>query len=134
MVRIVLNERDLEKIVVRAKDGDEKAIQFLIDKFRPLILKVARQHRVPNYEFEDVVQYGYLTLIKAIKMYKAGNNSFDEYAIKAIRNNIMDLFKRQIKIYNELPNNINNLNICLDNKLSIEDHIIAGKEMRNIYS
>ncbi|WP_461207895.1 sigma-70 family RNA polymerase sigma factor [Clostridium sp. DL1XJH146] len=132
MERLVFKGVTLEEIILRAKDGDEEAIQFILDKYRPLILKLAGKYTIPSYDFEDVVQYGYLTLIKAIKMYKVGSNSFNGYAIRAIRNNIMDLFKRHIRIYSEVPNN-EVLNICVDNSLSIEDNIIAGEEIKRLY-
>lgn len=123
---------ELEELVKRGKEGDQEALHLLMDKYKPLILKLASKYRIPSYEFEDVVQYGYLTLIKAIKMYKLESNSFNGYAIRAIRNNILDLFKKNVKLYNEI-NDDRVLNICIDKELTVEEHILAGEEIKRLY-
>ncbi len=123
---------ELEELVKRGKEGDQEALHLLMDKYKPLILKLASKYRIPSYEFEDVVQYGYLTLIKAIKMYKLESNSFNGYVIRAIRNNILDLFKKNVKLYNEI-NDDRVLNICIDKELTVEEHILAGEEIKRLY-
>jgi RNA polymerase sporulation-specific sigma factor len=49
------------------------------------------------------VQQGYLSVIKAIGMYKLGSNSFNGYGISSIRTNFKALLKGKIKYYREVP-------------------------------
>ncbi|WP_461207288.1 sigma-70 family RNA polymerase sigma factor [Clostridium sp. DL1XJH146] len=65
-------------------------------------------------------------------MYKLESNSFNGYAIRAIRNNILDLFKKNVKLHKEINDDLI-LNICIDKKLTVEEHILAGEEMKRLY-
>ena len=74
----------MEKLIEKAKDKDEIATSEIIERFKYLILKEASKYYIPGYEFEDLVQHGYLSVIKAISMYKLGSNSFNGYCINTI--------------------------------------------------
>ena len=87
----------MEKLVEKAKNKDEVATGEIIEKFKYLILKEASRYHVPGYELEDLVQHGYLSVIRANAMYKLGSNSFYGYCICAIKMNFKALLKGEIK-------------------------------------
>ena len=55
----------MEKLVEKAKNKDEVATGEIIEKFKYLILKEASRYHVPGYDFEDLVQHGSLSVIRA---------------------------------------------------------------------
>ncbi|MCM1991163.1 sigma-70 family RNA polymerase sigma factor [Oceanirhabdus seepicola] len=124
----------MEEIVLRAKDGDNEAIKAIIEKYKGLIIKEAFKYRIPSYEFEDIVQHGYLTVIKSIKMYKGKSNAFNGYIITAIKNNIAYLLRGNIKHYREVPDEAIAKKDSTENTLTIEDQIIAYEEVKKLYA
>lgn len=104
-----------------------------IKKFNSLILKEASKYKIKGYEYEDLVQHGYLTVIKVVRMYKGDPNYFDAYCIKAIRNNYKALLKGEIKHYRELENE--NIQALSDDKyfFTIEDELIAYENTKKLY-
>ena len=71
----------MEKLVQKAKAKEASATEEIIDKFKYLIFKEASRYYIPGYDLEDLIQHGYLSVIKAIAMYKLGSNSFNGYCI-----------------------------------------------------
>ena len=59
-------EIDLSK---RAKAGDEKARQRLIEKNLRLVVSVAKKYRGYGLPFEDLIQEGNVGLIKAVEKF-----------------------------------------------------------------
>lgn len=56
-----------EVFVLRARRGDDRAYDFLVRTYRPLVERQARHYFLPGAELEDVVQEGMLGLVKAIR-------------------------------------------------------------------
>ena len=83
----------MEKLVEKAKAKEENATEQIIEKFKYLIFKEAAKYHIRGYELEDLIQHGYLSVIKAISMYKLGSNSFNGYCITAIKMNFKALLK-----------------------------------------
>ena len=116
----------MEDLVKKAKTGDEEAVVEVINKFKYLILKEASKYHIPSYEFEDLVQHGYLSVIKAIEMYKLGSNSFNGYCINTIKTNFKALLKGKIKHYREVPNaEPISIGAATDYSFTLEDEVIA---------
>lgn len=125
----------IEELVIKAKNGDEEAIVEVINKFKYLILKEASKYHIPSYEFEDLVQQGYLSVIKAIAMYKQGSNSFNGYCINAIKTNFKALLKGKIKHYREVPNEEPiSVDASADYNFTLEDQVIAYEGIKNLYA
>jgi RNA polymerase sporulation-specific sigma factor len=124
----------VEKLVEKAKSKDEVATGEIIEKFKYLILKEASRYHVPGYELEDLVQHGYLSVIRAIAMYKLGSNSFYGYCISAIKMNFKALLKGEIKHFREVPNNeMLDFDTAGDYEFTLEDEVIAYDEMKKLY-
>lgn len=124
----------MEKLVEMAKTKEGGATEEIMQKFKYLIFKEASRYHVPGYETEDLVQHGYLSVIKAIAMYKLGSNSFNGYCINSIRMNFKALLKGQIKHFREVPNNDM---LDFDNvehyEFTLEDEVIAHDEVKKLY-
>jgi RNA polymerase primary sigma factor len=76
-------EIDLSK---RAKTGDEKARQRLIEKNLRLVISVAKKYRGMGLPFEDLIQEGNLGLMKAVEKFDADRGwRFSTYATWWVR-------------------------------------------------
>ena len=125
----------MEKLIERAKNKDEIATGEIIEKFKYLILKEASKYYVPGYELEDLVQHGYLSVIKAISMYRLGSNSFNGYCINAIKLNFKALLKGQIKHFREVPSNENlDFETAGNYEFTLEDEVIAHEVVKKLYA
>ncbi|MCY6485414.1 sigma-70 family RNA polymerase sigma factor [Clostridium aestuarii] len=122
----------MENIIKKAKKGDTQATAYIINKYKYLVLKKAGQYHIPGYEYEDLVQHGYLSIIKAIHMYKLGSNSYNGYFINTISTNFAALLKGTIKHLREIPNE-NIINNNKEYELTIEDQLIAYEEIKELY-
>lgn len=123
----------VEELVNMAKDGDIEAVNLLIERYKGFILKEAGKYRIPSYDFEDVVQHGYLTVIHCIKKYKMGSSAFSGYVLNAIRNNIGDLLRRNIKHFREVPDDTISGKCRDDGELTLEDQMIAYEQVKKLY-
>ncbi|MCB2291441.1 sigma-70 family RNA polymerase sigma factor [Clostridium sp. CS001] len=125
----------MEKLVEKAKASEDNATEQIIEKFKYLIFKEATKYHIPGYELEDLIQHGYLSVIKAISMYKLGSNSFNGYCITAIKTNFKALLKGQIKHFREVPSNeMIDLGAAGDYEFTLEDEVIAYTEVKKVYA
>jgi len=125
----------MEDQVRKAKTGDEEAVVEVVNKFKYLIFKESTRYHVPGYNTEDLIQHGYLSVIKAIAMYKLGSNSFNGYCINAIRMNYRALLKGQIKHFREVPNiDMLDLDRSGNYEFTLEDEVIAYDEVKKLYA
>ena len=124
----------MEKLVEKAKTKEERATEEIIEKFKYLIFKEASKYHIPSYSYEDLVQHGYLSVLKAIAMYKLGSNSFNAYCINSIKMNFRALLKGKIKHFRETPNSdILDFDTNRDYEFTLEDEVIAYDEVKKLY-
>lgn len=87
-------ERSMDKIsldtVLQAQHGEQNQMAALIACMMPYIRKVAAGNLVPGLEFEDAVQEGIVGLFQSVCTYQPDkNSSFEGYAVRCIRNEIV---------------------------------------------
>jgi RNA polymerase sporulation-specific sigma factor len=125
----------LESLVEKAKNGDKKSLMDIIERYKFLIIRLATNYYIPSYEFDDLVQQGYLSVIKAVNLYKLGSNTFDGYCINSIRTNFKALLKGKIKHYREVPNSEPvSQNAAAEYSFTLEDEVIAYDEAKRLYN
>ncbi|MBW6411659.1 sigma-70 family RNA polymerase sigma factor [Clostridium weizhouense] len=78
--------KEIEKLVLKSKKGDEESLLKLMVQFKPFIFKTARDFNIKNYDTFDLVQIGYIALINAVDKYNEGSNSFSSYVYTSIKN------------------------------------------------
>src|SRR3954447_20094311 len=114
-------EIDLSK---RAKAGDKKARQRLIEKNLRLVISVAKKYRGMGLPFEDLIQEGNIGLMKAVEKYDPDRGwRFSTYATWWIRQGVQravadkgrtirvpvhmgDKIRKMARAYNELSANL----------------------------
>ncbi|MCA1073452.1 sigma-70 family RNA polymerase sigma factor [Clostridium bowmanii] len=125
----------IEKLIEKAKASEAGATEEVLENFKYLIVKEASRYHIPGFTCEDLVQHGYLSVIKAIAMYKLGSNSFNGYCISSIKMNFKALLKGQIKHFREVTNNdMLDFDTCGDYEFTLEDEVIAFDEVEKLYA
>lgn len=77
---------NLEMLVTDAKNGDKEAAARILESFKPFIIKTSKTIFLRGYGMEDLIQIGYITLLKAIMKFKPqGNNKFLPYAYQLLK-------------------------------------------------
>jgi RNA polymerase sigma factor (sigma-70 family) len=64
--RPLADDRELERIVMAAKEGDRAAIAAVVERFAPRVRIVARAHRLAAHDIEDVMQTTWLQLLQHV--------------------------------------------------------------------
>lgn len=113
---------DIEFLVKKSKEGDLKSKEELLNRFKPYIIKKAREIYIKNYDIDDLIQIGNISIIKAIDKYNLDKGNFVSYVTFAINNNFNYEIRRMSKTRYD-----SSLNKNIDDNLEIID-IIAWKE------
>lgn len=120
----------IETLVKAAKEGDSDAMELILEKFKYFIMKHGKKYIIPSHDFEDLIQHGFLSTIRAVQLYKLESNNFTTYCNNSIINNFKALLKGHIKHYREVQNEA-----ILDIQVydfTLEDEVIAHEETKKL--
>ena len=83
-----------EQIVSLIKQGDEKALSYLLEKYKNLVNMKVGRYFIIGAEREDIIQEGMIGLFKAIKNYNSERqNSFKSFANICIERQLITAIK-----------------------------------------
>lgn len=82
-----------ELVIKHIKDGEEKYLNVIIERYTPLIVSIANAY-IPELYLEDAVQEAKIALNASIKDYNPEKASFNTFATLCIKRAISD-FKRE---------------------------------------
>ncbi|HOQ08608.1 MAG TPA: RNA polymerase sporulation sigma factor SigH [Syntrophomonadaceae bacterium] len=83
-----------EEIVELAQQGDQAAVEYLVDKYRNFVRAKARSYFLIGADKEDIIQEGMIGLFKAIRDYKTDKlTSFRAFAELCITRQIITAIK-----------------------------------------
>ena len=120
----------MEELVKRAKNDDRAAMDEILEKFKYFIYKQAGKYIIPSYDYEDLVQHGYLSIIKAVHLYNLDKKCFTTYCTNAVINNYNALLKGKIKHYREIQDeNILDMQVY---DFTLEDEVIAYEQTKKL--
>ena len=78
-----------EELVMRLQSGENEIMEYMLEKYKPLVKRVSRKLFLIGGESEDVIQEGMIGLFKAIKDYNAGKEmAFHNFAEMCISRHI----------------------------------------------
>ena len=81
----VLRHEENDELLRRAKTGDKKAEDLLLEINLPLVASLSKKFLGRGYDYDDIYQVGALGLIKAIKNFNSEYNvKFSTYAVPMI--------------------------------------------------
>lgn len=91
--QISQNDED-KKYILKIKDGDENALNKIMEKYRSFVYAKAKTFFIVGAEQEDIIQEGMIGLFKAIKGYDFNKEvSFSSFADLCIRRQIISAIK-----------------------------------------
>ena len=62
-------DENLKKKILKAQNGDEKALNEIVKENYGLIYSIAKRFENRGYEMEDIYQIGAMGMVKAIKKF-----------------------------------------------------------------
>jgi len=89
-----LNEQEISKLILKAKNHDEDALGELFNHFKPKVIAISREYFLIGAEFDDLIQEGMIGLYKAIAVYdETKNHSFSAFASLCIHRQLQNAVK-----------------------------------------
>lgn len=145
----IYNAMEDEEIIIAAKSGNDKAFEYLINKYKSFVRAKARAYFLVGADREDIIQEGMIGLYKAIRDFKGDKrSSFKSFAELCITRQIITAVKTATRqkhiplnsyvslnkpIYNE-ESDRTLMDVISNNKVSInpEEMIISREELAGI--
>ena len=93
-----------EQILLKYRQGDEQALDFLLKKYKSLASKIARSYFLVGAESEDVTQEAMLGLYSACRTYKHDGSSFKSFASLCITRAVQSAVKKANRLKNKMLN------------------------------
>ena len=112
-----------EEIIRKAKAGDNDALDYMINKYHPLVVNLSRKYFLIGGTDEDLIQEGDIGLFKAIISYDETKKvSFYNFCKLCIERNLQTAITKANNNKNRTLNNFESLDEYNDNPyLLIED-------------
>ena len=91
----------LDKLIEKAKQGDQTAIEQLVVSYKGLIRSLANKFYLVGGDKDDLLQEGMLGLFYAITYYDEGKGAFPAFAQLCVLRQILDAVKRDGAVKNK---------------------------------
>ena len=144
--RVVLSKEEEEKLIIRIKNGDEKAKELLYLSMLRIILNIVRSYDQDYISQLELVSIGIRAVDSAIKSYKIQNAKFSTYAFIIVKKRIETAIQRakhkknvNVEYITDLYNkddNIDELSMLEEIKpikqISFEDDIIKQEQRKEL--
>ena len=116
-----------EQLVKLAKEGDQDAEEYLLTKFKGMVLSRAAIYYIVGGDREDVVQEGMIGLVKAIRSYEEGSGStFSNFAYICITRQIISAVRSASREKHALLNEAVSLDQPVEGAGTFADLLVAG--------
>ncbi len=90
-----------EEVIARCHEGEDTAIDYLLEKYKSLVRKKARTLYLIGGDNDDLIQEGMIALYKAIRAYDPERgSSFSAYATRCIEHQLYNVIKGANRLKN----------------------------------
>lgn len=113
-----IKKEDTYKLIAMAQSGDESAREQLVEQNIGLVKNIALKYVNTGYEFDDLLQIGFIGLLKAVDRF---NTEFDvmfsTYAVPMILGEIKRHLRDdgRVKVSRQIKQNVRNMKQVCDN-------------------
>lgn len=98
-----LSDEEEVDFIAKASNGDEYAINTLIEHNLRLVVYICKKFENTNVDLEDLISVGTIGLIKAVNSFKLDKNiKLATYASRCIENEILMHLRKTVKYKNEI--------------------------------
>ncbi|HCI29219.1 MAG TPA: sigma-70 family RNA polymerase sigma factor [Fervidobacterium sp.] len=130
MIKYALRGKPTEKLVELAQSGLAEAMDLIVEKFYPMVVKIASQFYAPWAEFDDIVQNGLIGLIKAVFYFESGKSSFSTFAWRSIESEIKTFITYQNRKKNKMLSESTSMDSIFDNVDDEQiDYFVADEDV-----
>ena len=109
----------VENLVKKSKANDKTAQEELLKEFEPFIINISSKVHLNGYDFDDIKSECYKSIAKCLLLYDENKHRFVAYSINAIKNNLKDLVKCNLK----------KSSIASSNLIHLTDEILKSEEI-----
>ena len=118
-----------EEIIVEIKNGNEQALTYLLNKYKPLVNNKVNKYFIIGAEKENIIQEGMIGLYKAIKSFDTQKqNKFKTFANMCIERQLITAIKTSTR-QKHIP-----LNSCISLNTSAYANEDDGTELLETYN
>ncbi len=126
-----------EELIIRLREGEESIMDYILNKYKNLVRKYARNMYILGAEEQDLIQEGMIGLFRAIKDYDSGRDAsfftFADLCISRKMYNAIESSQREkhtplnnyVSLYAQ--SNADNLDGKADGKMVLMDLLSAGE-------
>ena len=94
----MLNQDEVLTFLEKAKNGDGKSLEQILNNFKPMVSSIARGYFLVGGDDEDLVQEGMIGLYKAIQSYDEKNKStFSTFAYLCIKRQVQNTIRKSFR-------------------------------------
>lgn len=123
------NNLEDEEIIVEIQNGNEQALTYLLNKYKPLVNNKVGKYFIIGAEKEDIIQEGMIGLYKAIKSFdQEKQNKFKTFANICIERQLITAIKTSNR-QKHMP-----LNSCISLNTSAYSNEDNGVELLETYN
>ena len=117
-----LENHSENEIIELCKQGNDSAVNFVLEKYKPLVRKKARTLFLIGGDNDDLIQEGMIALYRAIKSFDSqAGLKFGSYAAVCIERQLYNVIKGANTLKNSPLNNYISLSSHLDNNDTISN-------------
>lgn len=88
------NDMKDEQIVIEAKKGNVDALNYIIEKYKNMVVSISSKYFIIGAEKEDIIQEGMIGLFKSIRNFEDGKqSSFKSFADLCIKRQLITAIK-----------------------------------------
>lgn len=88
--------KNIERLIIRCKQGDKKALEELLVTYEPLVKKISMSYFINGYEQEDLEQLGRLAIVRTVNKFDLDNGAnFTGFVHRVIKNDLITLMRKR---------------------------------------
>ena len=116
----------------------KEALDILVERNMRLVAHVMKKYQNVSEDTEDLISYGTIGLIKAVKSYMPDKGSrLATYAAKCIDNEVLMLFRREVSLYEPIGtdkegNEVRLLDILVYDQLDVVESLQIREDVQKL--
>ncbi len=132
-----LSNKSDEELIELAKLGEDKYLEILLERYKPLILSLANRYFIRGQDRDDVIQEAMIALFKSIQAFDAEKQtSFAAFVKTTTQNHMIDSIRKSEAKNNRVLSDavsIENMKFFIEDEQA-EDFGIHEEELQDLLS
>lgn len=132
-----LSSKSDEELIELAKLGEDKYLEILLERYKPLVLSLANRYFIRGQDRDDVIQEAMIALFKSIQAFDVEKQtSFAAFVKTTTQNHLIDSIRKSEAKNNRVLNDavsIENMKFFIEDEQT-EDFGIHEEELQDLLS